>query len=59
VGLEVHSDVVSESFPAAIRIGNELLALGDEMGHELIVKCGVRLRRGDDWGLQRYLQWLP
>ena len=39
VGLEVHSEVVSESFPAAIRIGNELLALGDEMGHELIVNA--------------------
>ena len=39
VGLEVHSEVVSESFPAAIRIGNELLALGDEMGQELIVNA--------------------
>ena len=39
VGLEVHSEVVSGSFPAAIRIGNELLAMGDEMGQELIVNA--------------------
>ena len=39
VGLEVDPEVVSESFPAAIRIGNELLAMGDEMGQELIVNA--------------------
>ena len=39
VGLEVDQEVVSESFPAAIRIGNELLAMGDEMGQELIVNA--------------------
>ena len=39
IGLEAHSEVVSESFPAAIRIGNELLAMGDELGQELIVNA--------------------
>ena len=35
-GLESHSGVVSESFPAAIRIGNELVAQGNMLGMELI-----------------------
>ncbi len=35
-GLESHSSVVSESFPAAIRIGGELLAQGNSLGLELI-----------------------
>jgi EmrB/QacA subfamily drug resistance transporter len=35
-GLEEHSGVVSESFPAAIRIGGELLAQGNALGAELI-----------------------
>ncbi len=35
-GLEVQSALVSESFPAAIRIGNELLSQGNIIGIELI-----------------------
>jgi len=35
-GLESYSGVVSESFPAAIRIGNELVAQGNMLGMELI-----------------------
>jgi EmrB/QacA subfamily drug resistance transporter len=35
-GLESYSGVVSESFPAAIRIGNELVAHGNMLGMELI-----------------------
>jgi len=35
-GLEEHSGVVSESFPAAMRIGGELLAQGNTLGLELI-----------------------
>ena len=35
-GLESHASVVSESFPAAIRIGGELLAQGNSLGLELI-----------------------
>ncbi len=35
-GLEAQSGVVSESFPAAIRIGNELVAQGNMLGMELI-----------------------
>ena len=35
-GLEEHSGVVSESFPAAMRIGGELLAQGNALGLELI-----------------------
>jgi len=35
-GLEVQSALVSESFPAAIRIGNDLLAQGNAIGFELI-----------------------
>ena len=35
-GLEIHSNVVSESFPAAIRIGGDLLAQGNSLGLELI-----------------------
>jgi hypothetical protein len=35
-GLEEHSGVVSESFPAAMRIGGELLAQGNVLGAELI-----------------------
>lgn len=35
-GLESHSGVVSESFPAAIRIGNELVDQGNMLGMELI-----------------------
>ena len=35
-GLEEHSGIVSESFPAAMRIGGELLAQGNTLGGELI-----------------------
>ncbi len=35
-GLESQSGIVSESFPAAIRIGNELIAQGNMLGMELI-----------------------
>ena len=35
-GLEEHSGVVSESFPAAMQIGSELLAQGNALGLELI-----------------------
>ena len=35
-GLESQSALVSESFPAAIRIGNELLIQGNSIGMELI-----------------------
>ena len=35
-GLEEQSALVSESFPAAIRIGNDLLTQGNIIGTELI-----------------------
>ena len=35
-GLEGYSGVVSESFPAAIQIGAELLSQGNSLGDELI-----------------------
>jgi len=45
-GLEIHSELVSESFPAAIQIGNELLARGNATGQELIVNAELAFVEG-------------
>ena len=45
-GLESHSGVVSESFPAAIRIGNELVAQGNMLGIELIENAQLAFVEG-------------
>jgi EmrB/QacA subfamily drug resistance transporter len=39
LGLEGQSGVVSQSFPAAIRIGNEMVAQGNMLGMELIANA--------------------
>jgi MFS family permease len=45
-GLESHSGVVSESFPAAIRIGNELVDQGNMLGMELVANAQLAFVEG-------------
>ncbi|MDP6211964.1 MAG: MFS transporter [Candidatus Thalassarchaeaceae archaeon] len=45
-GLESNSALISESFPAAIRIGNELLAQGNLVGAELIENAQLAFVEG-------------
>lgn len=45
-GLESNSALISESFPAAIRIGNELLAQGNLIGAELIENAQLAFVEG-------------
>lgn len=45
-GLESSSALISESFPAAIRIGNELLAQGNLIGAELIENAQLAFVEG-------------
>jgi MFS family permease len=45
-GLESNSALISESFPAAIRIGNELLAQGNLIGVELIENAQLAFVEG-------------
>ena len=45
-GLETQAALVSESFPAAIRIGNELLSQGNIIGIELIENAQLAFVEG-------------